>query len=162
MTFLTVLGGYGVFLGPMTGIMFADYFLLRKRLVKLTDLYESNPTSIYWYWKGMNWRALVAWAMGVWINVPGFAEFVRHGSAETWSGWSNLYDISYPLGLTLSVLTYLALNKVAPVKGLGDVDDRDYFGTFGPAETPSLRGEEVETIQVEENGMKGARLDKEV
>lgn len=28
--FLTVLVGYGVFIGPMTGVMFSDYFLVRK------------------------------------------------------------------------------------------------------------------------------------
>ncbi|EXJ82513.1 hypothetical protein A1O3_06326 [Capronia epimyces CBS 606.96] len=160
--FLTVLGGYGVFLGPMTGVMFADYFLLRKRLIKLTDLYENNSGSIYWYWLGMNWRALAAWAMGVWINLPGFAEFVRYGTAKELSGWSHLYYISYPLGLTLSVLTYLALNKLSPVAGLGVVDDLDYFGTFGPAETRSLRGEEYgETVQVVAGMKKGPDVGKE-
>lgn len=132
--------------------MFADYFLLRKRLIKLSDVFENNPGSIYWYWRGVNWRALVAWAMGVWINVPGFAQFVNHGSTKTLPGWSNLYDISYPLGLTLSVLTYVALSKLSPVSGLGDVDDLDYFGTFGPAETHSLHGEDVETVEVGEGG----------
>lgn len=34
--FLTVLGGYGVFLGRMTGVMFAEYFIVRKRLYKLS------------------------------------------------------------------------------------------------------------------------------
>ncbi|KAI1617868.1 putative uracil permease [Exophiala viscosa] len=159
--FLTVLGGYGVFLGPMTGVMFADYFLLRKRQIKLTDLYENNSRSIYWYWLGMNWRALVAWAMGVWINVPGFAEFVRYGSNKTLSGWSNLYDISYPLGLLLSVTTYVVLSKVSPIKGLGEVDDADYFGTFGPAETRSFHGEEVETVQVGE-GKADNEVEKEM
>ncbi|KAJ9632990.1 hypothetical protein H2204_007380 [Knufia peltigerae] len=157
--FLTVLGGYGVFLGPMTGVMFADYFILRKRLIKLTDLYENRPGSVYWYSHGMNWRALVAWAMGVWINVPGFAEFVKYGSGKTLEGWSNLYDISYPLGLLLSVSTYVLLNKLSPITGLAEVDDLDYFGTFGPAETRSLRGEEVvETVRV---GQAGKVMDDE-
>lgn len=107
----------------------------------------------------MNWRALVAWAMGVWINVPGFAEFVKYGSGKTLEGWSNLYDISYPLGLLLSVSTYVLLNKLSPITGLAEVDDLDYFGTFGPAETRSLRGEEVvETVRV---GQAGKVMDDE-
>lgn len=158
--FLTVLGGYGVFLGPMTGVMFADYFILRKRQIKLTDLYENNSSSIYWYWKGMNWRALVAWAMGVWINIPGFAQFVNYGTGKQLAGWSNLYDISYPVGLILSIVTYVALNKLSPITGLGQVDEFDYFGTFGPAEPRSLPGEEVEeTVQVMR---KGAGMEKDV
>lgn len=57
--------------------------------------------------------------------------------------------------------TYVVLNKVSPIKGLGDVDDADYFGTFGPAETRSLRGEEVETVQVGE-GKREDDIEKEM
>lgn len=160
--FLTVLGGYGVFLGPMTGIMFADYFILRQRRMKLTDLYKSESSSIYWYWKGMNWRALVAWAMGVWITLPGFAHYVQHGGTSVWPGWSNLYDISYPLGLSLSVLAYVGLSKLFPIAGLGQVDELDYFGTFGPAETSSLRGEEVEPVEMGGESYKGMRDEKDI
>lgn len=39
-TFISVLGAYGVFLGPMTGIMVCDYFVLRRRRLKLSDLYH--------------------------------------------------------------------------------------------------------------------------
>ncbi|RVX68450.1 hypothetical protein B0A52_07450 [Exophiala mesophila] len=159
--FLTVLGGYGVFLGPMTGVMFADYFFLRGRKIKLTDLYKSDNQSVYWYWKGANWRPFIAWIMGVWVTVPGFAQFVRYGTSRSLPGWSNLYNISYPLGMTLTILIYLGLNKFFPVAGVGVVDDYDYFGTFGPAESPSLSGEEVETVQIEEDSMKGSKLDKE-
>lgn len=141
--FLTVLGGYGVFLGPMTGVMFADYFFLRTRRIKLTDLYENGPQSIYYYWRGVNWRAIVAWVMGVWITLPGFVHFVRHGPTGMLAGWSNLYDISYPLGLAISILTYLALNRLSPTQGLSIVDDLDYFGTFGPPESRSPSPEEV-------------------
>ncbi|KPI36855.1 Uridine permease [Cyphellophora attinorum] len=143
--FLTVLGGYGVFLGPMTGVMFADYFLLRKRQIKLSDLYNDSSSGIYRYWKGLNWRAPVAWAMGVWPTLPGFAQFVQHGALDTLPGWSYLYYISYPFGLTVSILVFVALNKFFPVSGLGDVDDLDYYGTFGPAETSSLNGMEAES-----------------
>jgi len=155
--FLTVLGGYGVFLGPMTGIMFADYFLLRRRQLKLTDLYDSSPKSVYWYNGGVNWRPFVAWVMGVWITLPGFATFVKYGTVQTLAGWSNLYDISYPLGLAISVLTYILLNKVSPVQGIGAVDDIDYFGTFGPAVTMGevVEDDDVEAVFGGTIGMKG-------
>ena len=131
--FLTVLGGYGVFLGPMTGVMFADYFLVRSRQLKLTDLYERSPRSIYWYWKGFNWRAIVAWLMGIWISLPGFAEYVRYGTSRELKGWSHLYDISYLLGCLISLVTYYVLHRLSPIKGIGVIDETDYFGTFGSA-----------------------------
>jgi NCS1 family nucleobase:cation symporter-1 len=132
--FLNVLGGYGVFLGAMIGILFSDYFIVRKRKLKLTDLYEASPASIYWYWKGCNWRALVAWVMGVWINMPGFVQRVRDPTVEL-AGWSRMYYMSWPLGATLAILTYWALNVISPVPGIGEVDADDFFGTFGSSES---------------------------
>lgn len=133
--FLTVLGGYGVFIGPMTGVMFSDYFLVRKQILKLSDLYNYNPSGdgIYWYHKGYNWRALLAWTMGVWITLPGFVRMVQDGSADPWAGWSNLYDLSYLLGCLLSCGTYYMAHRISPIQGLGVQDDEDYFGTFEQA-----------------------------
>jgi NCS1 family nucleobase:cation symporter-1 len=154
--FITVLSGYGVFIGPMMGVMYADYFLVRSRLLKLVDLYDYNSSSVYWYWKGMNWRALVAWAMGVWITIPGFAEFVEHGTAKELKGWSNLYYLQFVLGCILSTSLYYLLHRVSPIKGLGEVDDADYFGTFGPAQTV-VDGEAVD-VEVD-SGMEEVTVD---
>lgn len=125
--FLNVLGGYGVFLGPMTGVMYADYFFVHKRTFKLPDLYRNDPASIYYYWRGLNWRAPVAWLMGIWITLPGFARRVQGG--EPLQGWSELYYISWPLGTTVSILTYILLNRLRPMPGTGPVDEDDmsYF-----------------------------------
>lgn len=128
--FLTVLGGYGVFLGPMTGIMFADYFIVRKRLYKLTHLYTPSSESIYWFWKGVNWRAFIAWPMGVWITLPGFAQQVRNPSVVL-EGWTQMYYFSWPLGTLIAMGTYCSLCWLSPVEGIGMVDDEDVFGTFG-------------------------------
>ncbi|PNS14447.1 Thiamine transporter isoform D [Sphaceloma murrayae] len=129
--FLNVLGGYGVFLGPMTGVMFADYFLLRDRKVKLTDLYKSHPRGLYWFRKGVNWRAFVAWVGGVWVTLPGFVQRVRDPTTDL-AGWSRMYYMAWPLGTALSLVWFLSLNRVWKVHGVGVEDDRDYFGTFGP------------------------------
>ncbi|KAF7190988.1 putative permease C29B12.14c [Pseudocercospora fuligena] len=113
--FLMVLGGYGVFLGPMTGVYFSDYFIVRRTSFEIQDLYNETASSIYWYQKGCNWRALVAWVAGVWITLPGFIRWVQGGS--TLVGWSHLYYFSWPLGMTISLMTYWILNKLSPVLG---------------------------------------------
>lgn len=38
----------------------ADYFVLRRKKVRVSHLYSASQDSIYWYWKGFNWRAIVA------------------------------------------------------------------------------------------------------
>ncbi|KAF2122696.1 uracil permease [Lophiotrema nucula] len=153
--FLNVLGGYGVFLGPMTGIMFADYFIVRRRLYKLTDLYKVNNESIYWYRKGANLRAFGAWVMGVWITLPGFAQRVSDPSVEL-AGWSHMYYFSWPLGTLLSMATYWGLCRLKPMKGIGEIDDEDVFGTFGRRTVDGVEdGSTSSAVEVEVEKGKG-------
>lgn len=147
--FLTVVGSFNVFLGPLMGIMFADYFLLRKTNIKLTDLYGSGPQSIYWYARGWNWRAAIAWIAGVWFLLPGLAQRAV-APKDIWAGWTRLYQLSWFLGCLVSGLTYLALDYFWPVPERLAVDDMDYFGTFG--EAPVLDG----VGSPEEGSMRGS------
>ena len=59
-TFLTVLSGYSVFLAPMTGIMASYYVIVSRSKINVDDLYVGDSSSIYWYTKGINWRAPLA------------------------------------------------------------------------------------------------------
>jgi hypothetical protein len=36
--FISVMGGYATFLGPMTGVMISDFILIRKQKMKLSSL----------------------------------------------------------------------------------------------------------------------------
>jgi NCS1 family nucleobase:cation symporter-1 len=114
-TFIVVLSGWSVFLSPMTGILLADYFLVRRRQLRLTDLYVGNRTSVYWYTCGINWRAVVAWAMGLWPLLPGFVRAVKMTSDYT--SWDNVYDINYFLGFIIAFVVHLGLHTVFPAAG---------------------------------------------
>ena len=54
------LGGLGALLGPLFGIIFADYFLLRRQQVLVEQLYTEDPNGPYWYRGGWNPKALTA------------------------------------------------------------------------------------------------------
>jgi NCS1 family nucleobase:cation symporter-1 len=58
--FLSVLSGYSVFLAPMTGMMVGSYYLVHRRKLEVDSLYRGDSSSIYWYTRGINWRAPVA------------------------------------------------------------------------------------------------------
>ena len=58
--FISVLGSYSVFLGPMTGMMISSYFVVNKSKINVDHLYIGNRGSIYWYTWGVNWRGIVA------------------------------------------------------------------------------------------------------
>src|SRR4051812_46280955 len=59
----TWLVGYSALLGPIGGILIADYFLLRKKELDVTDLY--SPTGRYRYKGGWNPAALIALVVGI-------------------------------------------------------------------------------------------------
>lgn len=56
------LGGLGALLGPFFGVMTVDYFALRKGHFSIADMYEPSARSIYYYKRGLNPRALAAFA----------------------------------------------------------------------------------------------------
>ena len=62
--------GYGVLLGPIAGIMIADYFFIRNKELVLDDLYRRGGA--YEYSRGFNWVAIFALALGIAPNLPGF------------------------------------------------------------------------------------------
>jgi putative hydroxymethylpyrimidine transporter CytX len=52
----------GAMFCPLFGIVLVDYFLIRKGLLILKDLYRMNGR--YWFRKGVNVSAILAWAIG--------------------------------------------------------------------------------------------------
>lgn len=58
---------YSVFLGPIIGVMLADYYFVRKQRLDLAELY--NPEGRYTYASGFNPAALIAVAIGAAIAV---------------------------------------------------------------------------------------------
>ncbi len=91
--------GYSGLLGPVAGIMVADYFLLRHRSLDVPDLYRSN--GLYTYTRGFNIRAIAALALGVFFSLIGlFAPPLRF-----------LYDYAWFVGFFLSATVYLILMR---------------------------------------------------
>lgn len=68
----TWLVGYSALLGPIGGIILADYYLVRNKKLCLNDLYSMSPNGEYYYSNGYNLAALVALVAGILPVVPGF------------------------------------------------------------------------------------------
>jgi nucleobase:cation symporter-1, NCS1 family len=66
----TWLVGYSALLGPIAGILIADYFLLRRTQLNVDELFKAD--GIYAGHKGWNHAGLIALAVGVAPNLPGF------------------------------------------------------------------------------------------
>ncbi|KAL1687395.1 permease for cytosine/purines, uracil, thiamine, allantoin-domain-containing protein [Schizophyllum commune] len=109
-SFTAFLGGYSIFLGPICGIMLADYFILRRRYMNLTALYRHGPAP-YWYWHGFNLRAVAAFTLALIPNLPGFVAKVNNHNhipkAATY-----IFSCVWPVGVLVSAALYLIFSAI--------------------------------------------------
>jgi NCS1 family nucleobase:cation symporter-1 len=88
------LGAYAAFLGPVAGIMICDYFVLRRRVLVLNDLYLRGGA--YEYSSGFNWAALGSLTLGAATALVGLVV----------PALRTLYDYSWFVGFAVAFVTY--------------------------------------------------------
>ncbi|MBM4391578.1 MAG: NCS1 family nucleobase:cation symporter-1 [Deltaproteobacteria bacterium] len=98
----TWLIGYSALLGPIAGIMVADYWLHRKQGLDVRELYRVDGR-----YKGTNWIAIRALVLGVLPNVPGFlkAAGLREGPPDF---FDELYVYAWFVGFAIAFVDYMA------------------------------------------------------
>ncbi|MDQ6790100.1 MAG: NCS1 family nucleobase:cation symporter-1 [Candidatus Dormibacteraeota bacterium] len=94
------LGGLGALLGPLFGIIFTDYFLVRRQQVNVEALFQEGESKPYWYTGGVNPKALVAF-------LPAAAISIVIALVPALSG---LAAFSWFIGAALGAAIYAALN----------------------------------------------------
>ena len=98
----TWLIGYGALLGPIAGIMIADYFLLRRGVLSVEDLYRRGGA--YEYSGGVNWIAITAFVLGVLPSLPGFVAALTGTTAP--GIFAGLYNWAWFVGFLVAGLVY--------------------------------------------------------
>jgi NCS1 family nucleobase:cation symporter-1 len=94
----------GAFIGPLFGVLIADFYLVRKQHVVVDDLFTMSPTGRYYYTKGYHPAAIIATAIGaalavvpvLWANGPGMQTLVQY----TWF-----------IGMAVGLLVYRAIGR---------------------------------------------------
>jgi len=81
----------GAFIGPLYGVLIADYFLVKRRRIDVDQLYTLSPTGRYFFRNGYNPVAIGATAVGAVLakllvlmgssDVAAFSWFVGAGAA---------------------------------------------------------------------------------
>jgi NCS1 family nucleobase:cation symporter-1 len=101
--------GYSGFLGPIAGVLICDYFLVRKRILLVEDLYRRG--GLYEYRHGFNWQAIAALAAGAGVAFIGLVV----------PPLRVLYNYAWFVGFVVSFFAYFALmNSVQPVTQAAD------------------------------------------
>jgi NCS1 family nucleobase:cation symporter-1 len=97
--------GYSGLLGPIAGVMIADYFLVRRARLKLDDLYRRQ--GIYEYDNGVNWRAVGALLAGIAVALLGLVV----------PPLRFLYDYAWFIGFGVAGAVYVMLMQRIPAVG---------------------------------------------
>ena len=119
-------------IAPALGVVMADYFVLRKRVVDTALLVEegsNKPGGSFWFWNGLNPRAVLAAAVGAAFPICDFASACIAGgvvSMELVAGSAGaLVSPGFALargatlGAAVSSALYIAFNKLAPPTRVG-------------------------------------------
>ncbi len=101
---------YSSLLGPIGGILIVDYYLIRKKVVALDELYTAEGR--YWYSNGFNHTATLALIFGILPNVPGFMTIIDLVNPTTFPGWLNgLYNYAWFVGLLVGGGSYYLMMR---------------------------------------------------
>jgi NCS1 family nucleobase:cation symporter-1 len=97
--------GYSALLGPIGGILIADYFVCRRRQLSVTALY--SPDGEYRYTNGFNLVAVVAFVLGVLPSLPGFlVQVKRLGAASVPPFLVSLFGYAWFVGFAIAFAIY--------------------------------------------------------
>ena len=106
----TWLIAYSSLLGPVGGILIADYYFIKRQQLIAGDLYRLN--GIYQYKNGFNIAAVIALVLGILPNLPGFLLQIKLVSKDTFPLWiSDLYNYAWFVGFFVSGIVYILLMR---------------------------------------------------
>ena len=89
--------GYSSFLGPIAGVMIADYYVVRKRTLDPEELFRRRGE--YEFSGGFNWRAVAALVAGIFVALIGLVVPALH----------SLYQYAWFVGFGVSFVVYLLI-----------------------------------------------------
>jgi len=100
----------GAFIGPLFGVLICDFYIIRRKVVVVDDLFTLSPRGIYYYRKGVNPPAVIATAVGAVVAV---IPVVVPDSAVGWMGTAAQY--SWFIGMGLGFVVYYLLASRSPI-----------------------------------------------
>ena len=107
----TWLVGYSALLGPIGGIMIADYYIIRGKHLNVAALYRSDGE--YRYSGGFSLVAIFSLIVAVLPNLPGFLVTVKLvDPANVPAFLVRLYDYAWFVGFAIAFIVYLVLRTL--------------------------------------------------
>lgn len=101
-----------IFLSAFIGIICSHYYLLDRGHIEIEQLFTASKEGSYYYWHGVNLRAVAAYVAGTGACAYGFTSTIGiPASLET----TRSYYFSFFIGFFSTSLVYTALAEFFPV-----------------------------------------------
>lgn len=103
--------GYSALLGPIAGIMIADYFFYRRQHLVVAELYRTSGK--YSFTRGFSGVGLLSLGISVLPNIPGFlvaVHWLEPGVVPAF--FTGIYNYAWFVGFLLGFFIYLLLRKL--------------------------------------------------
>lgn len=89
-------------MGPLYGIIMADYYLVRGKAIDANSLFDDRPSGRYYYRNGYNPKAIGALIVSGLLTIA----FTVVPGLDAWS------PFAWPIGVAVGALFYFQLCKV--------------------------------------------------
>ncbi len=104
---LSILDTFGAFFGPISGLIIADYYIIKKQNIINKDIFSSSKSSQYLYSNGWNIKAMYSILIG----------FIFSASAIWNINLNFLQSFLWIIGAVMTFLTYYLLATVIKKNG---------------------------------------------
>ncbi len=102
--------GYGALLGPIGGIMIADYFIYRRQHLETVELYKED--GVYNYSRGFSIVAILSMVLAILPSLPGFLIKINLLSEEAVPVFFvSIYNFAWFVGFLVAFTAYLLGRK---------------------------------------------------
>ncbi|SCU87005.1 LAFA_0E04148g1_1 [Lachancea sp. 'fantastica'] len=136
--FLNSMTSFGIFTTPIMAINVIDFYVVRKGRISIADLFTQSPEGAFWFYHGINLRALAALLVGIALGLPGLVFSVNTGLKPN-TAMNNYYNGYTFFSVIVSGALYYILILIFPIKHrVGVSDEKDYFNAFSPEECLKL------------------------
>ncbi|KZT30170.1 NCS1 nucleoside transporter [Neolentinus lepideus HHB14362 ss-1] len=148
-SFVSWLASYQIFLSAITGVMLCQYYIISRGHFIVPDLYTTKPSGLYWYSNGWNYRAYVAYVLGI---APNFYGFLGVFGVHVTTGAQREYYFAYPIGLIISFMAYWGLCILDPPKCMSRQDSWKEPSDYVAPEDESMVGDDSSLETTKERG----------
>ncbi|SCV00057.1 LAME_0G07250g1_1 [Lachancea meyersii CBS 8951] len=136
--FLDSMTSFGIFTTPIMAINVVDFYLVRKGRISVAGLFTLDREGAFWFYHGVNLRAIVALLVGIALGLPGLI-FSVNTQLKPNTAMNNFYSGYTFFTVIVSGFLYYILVLIFPIKQRVAVSDsKDYFNAYSLEECQKL------------------------